>query len=114
MPRLETISMTFYIRPSMAEALKKTADGWGCSVSELVGALVRWGARAIEVEALLQGREDGLDALREALSAGMANWGAVTPALSAAAAVKHFIDYERLQSDLRALLARLGDKEVMP
>ena len=108
MPKLELTQVAFYVRPSIAEALKQTASDWNCSMSDLIGALLRWGVRGIEIEALIQGQDDRLSALRQALAVGMQNWGLITPQSSAPAMVARLIDHEKLQDDLRALVARLN------
>jgi len=107
-PKLELVSLSFYVRPSLAVALKKTASEWGCSMSDLVAALLRWGVRGIEIEALIQGQDDRLGALRQALSSGMQNWGLISPSASVPLTVKRLVDYAMLEDEVRVLAARLN------
>jgi len=108
MPKLELSQIAFYLRPSIAKAVKKTADEWECSVSDLIGALIRWGIRAIEVEALIQGKDDRLGALRQALAGGMQNWGLISPSTSVPLMVKRLVDYAMLEDEVRVPAARLS------
>jgi len=73
--------LSIYVEPMMKRGLEQTAEDWGCSVSELVQVLIRWGGHALLIESQAQGRDLDLNALIDGLSRGMHNWGPITPLL---------------------------------